>query len=254
MMGILSIFGIGSSQLSKKAIEKATQSLTNPYTQPDIRQEQVDKLLKDKSAAAIDGLLMRFTVMASQGIIDEQEKQSLVDSLVNLGPSVLEPIQRYLRKETNLTYAFLILKRVLEPAQFQQELLALCQVYPPSDYRSDQQKKQLLLALKENPTELIIQTIVPYLHDHSDEVRYSAIELVHSFIKNNPHTAVQTPAQSALFDLITTEDTSARIAQKAAESIIQLGLTDAVAVTRPIHLALRERYLISPQKQFIQKS
>jgi len=253
-MSILSIFGIGSSQLSKKAIEKATKSLTNPYTQPDIRQEQVDKLLKDKSAAAIDGLLMRFTVMASQGIIDEQEKQALVDSLVHLGTITLEPIQRYLRKETNLTYAFLILKRILTPEQCQQELLALCQAYPPLDYRSDQQKRQLLLALKETATESVVNSILPYLQDHSDEVRYSAIELIHTFLKNNERSTVQNNAQAALYELITTEETSARIAQKAADTLAQLGFSGPITNNRPLHTVLRDRYLISPQKQFIAKS
>ena len=73
--------------------------------------------------------------------------------LTKMGERAVEPLKAYLRKETALTFALQALLAILPKEQAIGELLALFDVYGPDDYRSDEQKKQLVLVLAEQDDE-----------------------------------------------------------------------------------------------------
>src|SRR4051812_21610147 len=116
-MGILSFLGLGGSALNEKQIEKISKLGANPFAQSDVRREQMDKLIRDGSDAAIRGLLLRLTVNASQAIADEDEKRFVVDELTKMGDRAVGPILSYLRKETALTFALQALLAILPREQ-----------------------------------------------------------------------------------------------------------------------------------------
>lgn len=215
-MGILSFLGLGDGKLTDKQIEKTAKLASNPFAQPDVRREQMEKLLRDGSEAAIAGVLNRFSVNSSQAIADEEEKRWLKDELTGLGAVVIPPIKRYLRKETNLSFAAQALLGVLPGEAGTSELLSLLEVYTPDDYRADEQKRQLMLILGEIEDARVLPALVPYLRDHSDDVRHHVIELFAAKAQAKDPAASSEAVRTAFAELLANPDTSPRIAQQAA--------------------------------------
>ncbi len=214
-MGILSFLGLGQSAMSDKQIEKTAKLAANPFAQSDVRREQMDKLIKDGSEAATRGLLQRLTVNASQAIADEDEKRFVVESLTKMGERAVPPLRAYLRKETALTFALEALLAILPRDAALSELLALFDVYSPDDYRSDEQKKQLVLVLSEYDDPRIIPALVPYVLDHSDDVRHQVLEILSLKAKKDDPSL---PAVlEAVSQLVRGDAASPRIARQAAE-------------------------------------
>jgi hypothetical protein len=216
-VGILSFLGLSGGALSEKQIEKISKLAANPFAQSDVRREQMDKLLRDGSDAAIRGLLLRLTVNASQAIADEDEKRFVVDELTKLGERAVGPLKAYLRKETALTFALQALLAILPKEQAIGELLALFEVYGPDDYRADEQKKQLVLVLAEQDDARILPTLVPFLLDHSDDVRHHVLEIFHARAKKGSAAACAPEVLAQVAQLVRGDHASPRIAKQAAE-------------------------------------
>ena len=214
-VGFLSFLGLGGSALTDKQIEKIAKLAANPFAQSDVRREQMDKLIKDGSEAAIRGLLSRLTVNASQAIADEDEKRFVVEELTKMGERAIPPLKSYLRKETALTFALQAVLAILPEEQAITELLALFDVYSPEDYRSDEQKKQLVLVLAEHHDPRIAPALVPYLHDHSDDVRHNVLEIFYAKAKKGE--APQKDVLEQVGQLVRGNNASPRIARQAAE-------------------------------------
>jgi len=207
----MSFLGLGASDLTEKQIDKISKLAANPFAQPDVRREQMEKLIRDGSEASIRGLLQRLTVNASQGIADEDEKRFVVEELIAMGKKAVPPILQFLKRETNLTFAAHALLGILPKDEGLGELLALFDVYSPDDYRSDEQKRQLVLLFKEHDDPRIAPALVPYLLDHSDDVRHQVLEY---FAEKKMFDST---VAAAVGQLIRDKDTSPRIARQAAE-------------------------------------
>ena len=82
------VFGLFSKERSlQKTIEKATNKLAQ---QPD-RWGALEKLREDGSEEALFGLCKRFGVTSQKGVEDEQEKNWVVDVLVEKGGALARP-------------------------------------------------------------------------------------------------------------------------------------------------------------------
>lgn len=221
-MGLLDFLGLGSGPMSDKSIEKTAKLASNPYAQPDVRREQMDKLLRDGSDAAIRGLLQRFTVSSSQAIADEEEKRYLVDELVKLGDKSVPLLLEYLRREKNLTFAIAALQRILPRERALTEMLTLLETYGPDDYRSDEQKRQILLVLADYDDEQVWPKFVPYVLDHSDEVRGIALERLFNAARAKKIDATLPGLTAALCEVLTSKEASPRIIRQSAEGVVGL--------------------------------
>src|SRR5438045_9789989 len=95
------VFGLFSKERSlQRTIEKATNKLAQ---QPD-RWGALEKLRDDGTEDALFGLCKRFGVTSQKGIEDEQEKDWVVDVLVEKGGAALAPIHRYMKDAGQLAF------------------------------------------------------------------------------------------------------------------------------------------------------
>lgn len=252
-MGLFS-FLAGDGTLSERAIKGHAKTLTNPYTQPEARQEAVNKLLKDGSPAALAALLKRFTVTASNTVYDEQEKQAIEDDLVDLGEAAIQPLRDYLRVEKNLTYAARALLRLQPEAEAIAFLLDTLDHYGPEDYRSDEIKLQLIWVVGERLTPAIMERLLPYLEDHADDVRWAVMDLV---VAARERGLLAPPVQqrvgALLGALVIGEEFSPRIQRRAAELLADLewALSEEQAAGHLLP-ALGEEYFID-KKRFLRR-
>lgn len=216
----MALFGLfGKQPLSDKKIDKIAKLAANPYAQPDVRMKEMQKLLAAGSPEALRGLLKRFAANASGAIADEDEKKWLEDALVERGQAAVEPLRQYIKGQEQLTYALRAYRGICgndEAVRFFSEVLA---AYGPDDHRSGEAKLQMVWQLGENLDEpRVLPALIPFLHDHSDDVRWAVLDLLERAADRKLLTdALRQRVCAELGDLVSVDDVGPRIQQRAAE-------------------------------------
>jgi hypothetical protein len=216
-MGLLDLFGMGP--LSPGKIDKIAKLASNPFAQPDVRMRELGRLMKDGTEPAIKGALKRFTQNASGHIADEDEKKWLEDRLVEEGAPALGPLSEYLRHEERITYALRAYQRIAGDERAVGFFIEVLNAYGPEDYRSSEAKLQLILALGEHLADArVLPALVPFLRDHSDDVRFAVLDLLERVYKDKKlPPEVERAALENFTHLILTDEAAPRIQRRAAE-------------------------------------
>jgi hypothetical protein len=220
-MGLMSLFGKGP--LSAGKIDKIAKLAANPFAQPDVRMREMQRLLSDGTPAALRGVLKRFAANASGHIADEDEKKWLEDQLVDIGDDSLEPLADFIGAEEQISYALHAYRRIAGDQATVGFLLGVLEKYGPDDYRSSEAKVQIigeLAHLVADPR--VLPGLVPFLRDHSDEVRWAVIELVEAAAREGRLTPeLQAAAAKELGAMILSDDNRPRIERRAAEILCE---------------------------------
>jgi HEAT repeat protein len=216
-MGLMSLFGRGP--LSEKRIAKISKLACNPYAQPDVRMREMHRLIQDGSPAALRGLIKRFSTNASGHIADEDEKKFLEDALVDIGEEALGPLLEYIKSDKQLTYAMRAYKRIAGSARAVEAFALVLQYHGPEDHRALEAKLQLVLQLAEDLSDArVLPALVPFLLDHSDDVRWAVLELLEKAADGRLITPeVQTEIGRVLGEIVTGTEASTRILRRTAE-------------------------------------
>ncbi len=175
-MGLLDKLGIGGgpqarvARLQKKATEK--------YGPPENRQGAIEELGALKSDAAVEALLMRFTIRIDPGITDDEEKARVRALIVEAGAAALPAVKRFILSRDEISWPLRALADLLpeqEVVKFLVELAHKC----AAEYSRVPEKKVLLLhALAEHRSKEIAPALLPFLEDMDDEVQIAAAEVI----------------------------------------------------------------------------
>jgi len=214
------VFGLFSKEKSlQRTIDKATNKLAQ---QPD-RWGAMERLRDDGSEAALYGLCRRFGITSMRGVEDEQEKNWVVDALVEKGAMVLAPLRRYMANAEQLSFPLRVLERIVPPPKVLEVVDELLASEPPGYTRHPERRTDLITWLAEWSAisdDDLIQRLVPYLADFDENVRFATIDGL----------APKDPAkygQHLVAALLRPDDESGRIklriAQVLAEKKIPLG-------------------------------
>lgn len=170
------VFGLFSKERSlQKTIEKATNKLAQ---QPD-RWAALEKLRDDGSEEALFGLCKRFGVTSMKGVEDEQEKNWVVDVLVQKGGSALAPLRRYMKSANQLSFPLRVLERIADHDKVLEVADELFASEPPGYARFPERRIDLLkwfTEWKDATEDEVISRVVPYLTDFDENVRFTAID------------------------------------------------------------------------------
>ena len=108
------VFGLFSKDRAlQRTIEKATNKLAQ---QPD-RWGALERLRDDGTDEALYGLCKRFGITSMKGVEDEQEKNWVVDVLVEHGKAALAPLVRYMKSADQLAFPLRVLERIADKNQ-----------------------------------------------------------------------------------------------------------------------------------------
>jgi hypothetical protein len=172
-VGLKELFGGGSV---KSKIDKHVKVITNPYTQSVDRYAAMEKLLADGSDEALVGLMKRFTVVATKSIEDEEEKGWVYRQLSGLGAKVLPALKQFCLESENVAWALRILEDVASEAQEWEVLDAMLERHPPEYARDPKTKLQILTHVAEIDDPHVVDTLMKYLEDPDEGVRFFAVE------------------------------------------------------------------------------
>lgn len=215
-MGLLSLFG--KSPLSDKKIAKIAKLAANPFAQPDVRMREMQRLVEDGSDASLRGVLRRFAANAQGHIADEDEKKWLEDALVRCGDSALPALQDYIKTESKLTYALRAVARIAGDEAAIDFLIDVLRQYGPDDHRSTEAKLQIIWQLAEHLEDpRVFAALVPFLRDHSDDVRWAVLDLLERVTLDVPLPADASAILEHMSFLVCDKEVSPRIAKRAAE-------------------------------------
>jgi hypothetical protein len=172
-VGLKELFGGGTA---KSKIDKHVKVITNPYTQSVDRYAAMEKLLADGSDEALVGLMKRFTVVATKSIEDEEEKGWVYRQLSGLGAKVLPALKQFCLESENVAWALRILEDVASEAQEWEVLDAMLERHPPEYARDPKTKLQILTHVAEIDDPHVVDTLMKYLEDPDEGVRFFAVE------------------------------------------------------------------------------
>lgn len=195
----------------KSALEKASKNLREPYAQPDVRQTAMDKLFEIGTEEAYANLLERFSFNANGHTADEAEKRMLVERLSDVGEPVRPALENYIATKKTITYPIEALRGMVPAPEAKDFLKSVLAKYEPQDHRSTQAKATLVVTLGEMLDRSEADVLVPYLHDHSDDVQFQTIAALEHL--GNPDVA------PALAEVCTSEEHAPRIQRRAAAAL-----------------------------------
>ena len=175
-MGLLEKLGIGGGPQAKVArLQKKTVEKFGPK---ENRQGAIEELGELKTEAAIDALLMRYTVRVDPGITDDEEKARVMALVIEGGTVSVPPVKRFIQTREDISWPLRALARLVPQTELLEFLLQLARKEAAEYSRTAEKKKLVLHALGEHRSPEITAAVVPFLDDMDDDVQIAAAEII----------------------------------------------------------------------------
>jgi len=237
-----SIFG--GDKPTQKNIDKLVVRVKEGYAQPEYRREAMEKLLGWHTPESLNGVLVRFTVIANSLHWDGEEKTWLVDELVKLGEPARVALRKFLAKENHIAFAARALSRLDSKDDYVNDLAAALAARAPDDYRSVHGKAELIACLTDTQDPRAVTALVPYIDDHGDDVQCACVDALERLWTLTGPLAGD--IEKRLQAVIADDARSARVVRHTAAAMQRLDVP--VDATRPLAPAVAEDFLIKDGK------
>jgi hypothetical protein len=165
--------------LSKKGAQTPVQKLAAKVLDkrgmaPD-RWDAIQVLAKMDSEEAVGALLARFTFYTDPSITDQEEKESVFNTVVSKGSVAVGPVKRFMAKAEAITWPIKMLDRLLPEGEFLGAMFELLSGMDTEYERDPQRKLQLLAAVETRRDPRILAAVKPFLADVNESVRFHAV-------------------------------------------------------------------------------
>ncbi|HEY5948872.1 MAG TPA: hypothetical protein VIV40_25450 [Kofleriaceae bacterium] len=163
----------------ERALQKTIEKAINKLAQQPDRWSALEKLREDGSEEALYGLCKRFGVTSMKGVEDEQEKNWVVDVLVEKGGASLVPLTRFMKNAEQLSFALRALERVADHDRILKAIDEVLASEPPGYARFPDRRIDVIkwfCEWKGATEDEVLQRITPYVADFDENVRFTAID------------------------------------------------------------------------------
>jgi len=196
----------------KRKIEKAT----NKWMQGPDRMKALYALRDDAGEGAIAGLLRRFAVQSDKSIDDEQEKEWVFETLVEMGERALPPLIRCLKTAESISWPLRVAEKLLDRDRLWDVIIQILGTMEPGYERDPTRKIQIIAYLGDVRDARVAPVVAPYLGDRDETVRLTALE---TLFKQRDELARE-PILRLLAD---ENEESRRIKVRIAEGLCDIG-------------------------------
>jgi hypothetical protein len=175
------LFGNKSERVAKSA-EKFGNVLKNKVTTKEQRLEAIDVLMGiEDPAVSIPQLMKRFQIVIESGIQDKREKEICVDHIAKFGAAAQGLVEESLKTAERVAWPIKLAERLFERQQFVQLLIgALGDAFTAFDDQANNRNIEIILALKEQSDERIVEAVAGFLRSRDESVRMAALECLES--------------------------------------------------------------------------
>jgi hypothetical protein len=170
------VFGLFSKE---KQLQRTIDKATNKLAQQVDRWGALERLVDDGSEEALFGLCKRFAITSLKGVEDEQEKNWVVDKLVEKGLMSFAPVVRYMKKAEQLSFPLTVLERIADHDRIIKVVDEVLASEPPGYVRMPERRIDLIKWFCEwngASDDEVIPRVEPYLPDFDENVRFTAID------------------------------------------------------------------------------
>jgi hypothetical protein len=200
-----------------RALQKNCAKAADKKIKPEDRRPALYALLDDGSDEAIAGLLKRLTFnYDTNSVNDEEEKDQVYEGLVQMGERILPILKRHLHTSPTLSWGLRIVHEICDHEATWGVLEEILHDYEPGYERDPTKKIQLMNFLGEFKDERAVKTLIPFLEDQDETVRFVTIE---ALLRQKGEEA-----RDPLLKVLTNEEEeSLRIKHRIAEGFAELG-------------------------------
>lgn len=219
-MGLFDV--ISREGRAKSSVGRQIRRVMNKHLQSADRFPALHKLRDLGTDEAIFGLAKRFSYVYDKTIEDEQEKEWVSQTLIEMGEKAISSLRRYARESETLSYPLGVFERIAKKEVLLEIVDELLSQEEPGYTRNPTRKIQILTWLAEwkgASADEASRRIVPYLADFDETVRFVAVEAL-------SHQKHETTARNALLDaMLRPEEESRRIKVRIADVLAAAGWT-----------------------------
>ncbi len=176
-MGLFDFFGGNSEKKREKAIQKAGQRLRNPHVQTQERVRHIEVLKGIGSEEAVTALLGRFTMRTPGSSVDEDEKRTVFEALLELGEVCVPPIVAFIHSDPNIYWP---LRALTEIAGDEKAAEVLLEGLADAEhgYNVDMDRREQLVSNLREYLEIpgAMERMIELTRDESTEIRILAID------------------------------------------------------------------------------
>jgi hypothetical protein len=159
-------------------MKRLGKRLTERYGPPETRQKAIVTLADMGTAEALAMLLLRFTIASEPRITDAEEKEDVLQRMIDAGDIAVGPLKEFVRRQESVSWALRALVELLTPAEVVGIVVGELSHLGNEYTREPDKKVQLITWLAEHrPNDLderIGPTLIPFLSDRSDDVKLAA--------------------------------------------------------------------------------
>lgn len=245
-MGLFDYFSKDAAAARRR--ESCRKKLSNMYYQKTDRlaaAEIAADMARQGDDEALRILFVRFENKAQNQTIDQEEKGYVVDLLVGLGDRAVPTLIDYIKKTTYAVYWPLQVLDELWDRQRFAEFLAEVLEETDTGYWRDPEKKIGLIQLAETyQHDRLGNALVPFLEDHTEEIRFKAVD---GLLRNDYAVAKDAIIARAASGEEEGNRVRVRIAEGLAQKAWNLGEhADAVAANLPAGFRVKDGVVVGP--------
>ncbi len=170
------VFGLFSKE---RALQKTIEKATNKLAQQADRWAALERLREESSEEALFGLCKRWAITSLKGVEDEQEKNWVVDVLIEKGAMSFAPLVRYMKNAEQLSFPLRVLEKVADHDKVLKVVDEILASEPPGYVRMPERRIDLIkwfTEWKPATDDEVIPRVKPYLVDFDENSRFTAIE------------------------------------------------------------------------------
>ena len=181
-MALFGLFKKDDRSKDEKLRDKAATKIGNMFYQTADRVAAIDQMAQfaaNGDEIAVKIMLSRFENLAPSTTIDRDEKQYTHDLLVDLGDRAEGVVRKYIQTTAKPVYwAMQVLRNRLSLQDYIAFLTELLDNEEPDYVRDPEKKTGLVQMAAEFNDETLGRTVVRFIEDHHENVRFYAIEAV----------------------------------------------------------------------------
>lgn len=196
-MGIMDFFKSKDKSGIPWSLQRKMKKSLNKYIQAPERQGALRDLVQDGSDAAIRTLIKRLTFYVEPLTTDETEKEYVHDSLVAFGPRIIPSLVESIKTGESIQWQLNIYKELVSEEELLRSLLGIIAEFDTEYEKNPQRKIQIIEALGEWKSPMVVEALTRFLDDVDETVRYATVG---SLLEQDPELIRDQLMQRALED------------------------------------------------------
>lgn len=179
-------------QPSPRQLQKALKRLTETHGEQSPRIEAAERLADWGTPESIYTLIKRFTVSSRVITQDIEEKQNVVDMLIQLETEAIDPLLRFIKNNHQVDWPVRALAEIVSEEALATYLVDTIQTVALSEFAPAEQRVSLLRAVRAHVTTEMAPLLRGFLNDSDDDVRIAAIHNLSEIGSSERETLLET--------------------------------------------------------------